>query len=153
MTRPLSRIQPALEVHQMKTYAIRTPLETHTRPATCPQVGCLNYERGWTTKVAAGSAEERALLRACSGAEDRYQRAFKRVHGNPGFMIYIFEPGTACFLITTHRVPLERPALYVVEHGDWRAKLGRRTVGSEEWINDFGEHQDRIARAVNGSPQ
>jgi hypothetical protein len=50
-------------------------------------------------------------------------------------------------------VPLERPELYVVRGGDWRGNPRgevRRHSGPDSWVNDFAEHQDRIARVVNG---
>ncbi len=157
MNRPLLRPGPATPVTGMQTYAVTSPRATHTRPGTCPEVGCLHHRRGWATTVLAGSQEERDLLRGCRGDIDGYRRPFRRRVDDPGpgFVRYVFEAGTACFRIAQHRVPLERPPLYVVRGGDWRAHTGviRKHTGPDAWVNDFGEHQDRIARAVNGSPQ
>jgi hypothetical protein len=63
-----------------------------------------------------------------------------------------FAAGQQCF--ASHKVSLERPEFYLVRGGDWRGDptgLGAQLFsGPDPWVNDFGEHQDRIARVVNG---
>jgi hypothetical protein len=43
---------------------------------------------------------------------------------------------------------LDREAFFMVQRGDWRQRIGERfTHGSpDSWVNDFGEHQDQLAR-------
>ena len=68
-----------------------------------------------------------------------------------GFTAFTFEAGHKCF--AEHQVPLERPELYVLQGGDWRGNPRNevtRFSGPDPWVNEFAEHQDRLARIVNG---
>lgn len=139
-----NRLQPQMHVGGYKTYAISAPIATHTRPASCEEVGCLNFHNGWETRVPVDS-ELDGLVRA-SG------RGWRSVVTEGGVNIYTFGPGTECFNSSSHRVPLDRPQLFVVRDGDWRGNDTGRVFKHdkpEHWVEDFANHQQKIADARN----
>jgi hypothetical protein len=139
-----NRVRPALAVSHMKTYGFASPLATHWRRATCAEVECGGYTHGWKTIVPADS-EQAQYIRAMSG------RHFTEKQGDaPGLAEFTFSPGQMCFRAADHRMPLERPPLFVVRDGDWRGNPtgnSRRHVSADDWVDDFRTHQDRIAQA------
>jgi hypothetical protein len=138
------RITPRGGPQTYQTYALSAPRATHTRPASCAEVECPAHLHGWAVTVAPGSADEGAIRG--SG------RHFLSPEIQPGgFVRYVFPAGQACFRSSAHRVPLDRPALYVVRGGDWRANTGviRRHANGDDWVDDFRTHQDRITTVVN----
>lgn len=156
----LNRIQPVGPVHAYKTYEIASPIETHYRDGTCEEADCLAYQHGWmstpdpakilqklphlTPAQAVAMAEQQAhYIRKQSG------RRFTERRTETGLAEFTFEAGQQCF--EPHKVPLDRPEFYVVRGGDWR-QLGQAQLhsGPDAWTNDFAEHQDQIARVVNG---
>ena len=142
----LNRIQPAGPVHAYKTYQLASPISTHYRDGTCDEAGCLPQRNGWRTTVDESTdlgMRQAYYIRKQSG------RRYSEARTEAGLTAFTFEPGQRCF--AAHKVPLERPELYVVRDGDWR-HLGkpRQHSGPDAWVNDFAEHQDRIARLVNG---
>lgn len=145
--RQLFRADPALPVTAVKSYAIRSPISTHTRAATCAEVECSGHVNGWVTTV-----DERTELGAKQAYYIRHDsgRGFSEERTEKGWTAFTFPPGQRCFRTGTHRVSLERPALYVVRGGDWRANTGliRQHVGPDDWVDDFGTHQDRIKTQI-----
>jgi hypothetical protein len=71
-----------------------------------------------------------------------------------GLIEFTFEAGQTCFQASQHKVPLERPELYIVRGGDWRGNprgtAPRQHSGPDSWLNDFGSHQDRLSRLIEG---
>lgn len=142
----LNRIQPAGPVHAYKTYEIASPVSTHFRDGTCDEAECLAYQHGWQTSVDESTdlgQRQAHYIRKLSG------RRFVERRTELGLTAFTFEAGQQCF--ATHKVALDRPEFYVVRGGDWR-QLGRAQMhsGPDAWVNDFAEHQDQIARVVNG---
>ena len=138
MTRPLSRVAPVGPVQAYRTYQVATP-RSHTRPASCEEVGCEAYAKGWTTKLHRMEQAELVHTVRSSG------RPFTEAHDGP-HVLFVFEPGTRCFRAGQHRVQV-RPEIYVVRDGDWRGNpTGRRRQHDkpEHWVEDFALHQDRI---------
>jgi hypothetical protein len=148
------RVNPALGPGAYKTYAISAPVSTHRRPASCAEAECEQHLHGWTTPVE--DPETEAFLRqVCGGHVDGIRRHFiEQREETTGRLLFIFEPGQTCFRASQHTVPLERPELYLVRGGDWRGNPnGIRThvhSGPDAWVNDFGEHQDRLRRTLEG---
>lgn len=144
----MNRITPAGPAHAYKTYSITSPVSTHFRTGSCEEAGCLAHRHGWQTTVdeATELGQRQAhYIRSSSG------RRFAQERTEAGLTAFTFEAGQRCF--ATHKVPLERPELYVVRGGDWRANPTgehRTHANAQDWVEDFGEHQDRIARVVNG---
>jgi len=150
--RPMSRPTPLLPVQGFKTYAVTKPPGTHTRPATCTEVDCKQWREGWSTPVATG-ADDSLLRRAAAGTVDGLRRRF--TVRRDGLLVWFdFPAEQPCFKARTHRIDLQRPGLYVVRGGDWRGNTGliRRHVNDVEWVEDFAEHQDRLAHTIGGRP-
>lgn len=134
-------IIPAAGPGAYTTYELQAPRSTHTRPATCEEVHCQHHARGWRTTVEADGQDE-ALIRA-SG------RPFS-VSREGGMVTFRFPPGTKCFRVAIHRVPLERDPILLVKGGDFRGNP-RRTPTKvhsrpEDWVEDFSEHLARIEK-------
>lgn len=142
--RPLTRFHPLLPVQVMQTYSVAQPLATHWREATCQEVDCEHQALGWMTLV-----DERTGLGQAQAAYVRRQskREFREEKRADGLTVFIFAAGQRCF--RKHKVPLERDALFRKTHGDWRGFVAPpRTMRGQDWIDDFAEHQDRIARKI-----
>jgi len=141
------RVQPVLPVTAYKTYTIASPLLTHFREGTCEEAGCLAHQHGWTTSIDESTELGRRqahYIRKVSGRSFTEQRI-------EGLTAFSFPAGQRCF--ATHKVSLERPEIYLVRGGDWRANpTGERRIHTraELWVEDFADHQDRIDRAING---
>jgi hypothetical protein len=139
-------IQPRLPVTAVKTYAIQSPLTTHTRPATCVEVDCPNYRHGWRVHVEAIGPELAHTART-TGAR------FREVRIAEGHTYLEFEAGQICFGASRHRVSVDRPALFVVRDGDRRGNPRgtpvRQHTKPEFWVEDFAEHQQKLADAQN----
>jgi hypothetical protein len=142
--RPLNRLQPVRGVGAYQTFEISSPVATHFRPASCAEFGCRFYAEGWMVKVLPDSDDER-LLRAGG-------RAWARIETTEdGFRRYVFEAGTPCLRAVEHRVSLQRPEIYTVWAGDWRAQIGEpyRHSHAADWVDQFANHQDRLARVAS----
>lgn len=144
--RPLNHVPPRIPVQGWRAFHILSPASTHFRVGTCDEAGCLAYRNGWATKVdeATDLGQKQAhYIRKLAG------RKYTEAKEPSGLTAFTFEAGQKCF--ATHQVPLDRPEFFAVGHGDWRQYSLPRLHGSpDSWVNDFGEHQDRINKAVNG---
>jgi hypothetical protein len=158
--RPINRPAAILPVNAMQTYQVTSPRTTHTRPATCAEVGCKQSAKGWITTVPVGSPQEAMLNQVLRGhSPDGLRRKGKKLRNDldaplgvdPNTISFWFEPGTPCFKASTHRKKLDRPELFLVRHGDWRGGNGliRRHTGvraGEHWVEDMQETLDAVAR-------
>jgi len=145
--RELFRVPTKAPVTAFKTYALSLPKQTHYRKATCQEVECEAYANGWITKIDVttdlGQRQARYI-------HDRSGRTFTVTGTGTDAPIreFTFPSGQQCF--TDHQVPLERDPLFIVRDGDWRGNpTGRRMQhrNAQDWIDDFGEHQQNIADA------
>lgn len=164
MHRPINRAQPVGPAAAYKTYQVASPLATHHRDATCVEVDCEQRRNGWRTVVDErtdlGMRQAAYIRSACrpeglvlaAGHHAAVDGPRRYIETREGPMtVFTFAPGHECF--ATHRVPLERPELYVVRDGDWRGNprgTGPRQHSRPElWLEDFAEHQDRIHTAID----
>jgi hypothetical protein len=122
-------------------------METHWRKATCEGVQCPAYLNGWQTFIDESDDKGQAqayYIRRESG------RGYDEMVNEHGVTVFTFGAGQTCFSSgdDDHRVLLDREAFYAVQRGDWRKRIGDKlTHGSpDSWVNDFGEHQDQLAR-------
>jgi hypothetical protein len=145
--RPSLRLPPKLPVGNMQTYQILAPRATHFRPATCAEVDCQHYLAGWKSVIDESTdlgKSQAYFIRNQSGRHFREER-----NAAPGVTIFIFEAGQKCF--SNHELRLDRPELYLVKGGDWRGNptgFKRQHVNAEDWVDDFANHQSKIADAV-----
>jgi hypothetical protein len=139
------RIQPALAVGDYQTYSITAPLSTHFRRATCAEVDCAAYLSGWRVRVEGLPPQ---LLHVAKTSGRRYVEQSVA----EGETWLVFEAGQLCFKESEHRVRIDRPELYVVRDGDWRGNPTgrvRQHTNAADWVEDFGEHQQRIADQID----
>lgn len=138
------RLPPRMPAQAYKTYRLDAPISTHTRPATCQEVGCEPYQHGWATTVLPGSQDEAVVK-----ASGRHWSSVEVAEG--GFLRYTFPPGQPCFRASVHRAPLEREPIFSVVAGDHRVtqpEVLRRHTSAESWVDDFATHQQTIADAI-----
>lgn len=141
--RPVNRAQPLMPTHAYKTFAVRSPLSTHHRKATCAEVSCPDYTNGWYLLLD-GLPEE--LLYVATHSGKRYQRG--EFNGQPAL---IFEAGQACFRESMHTKPLDRPEFYFVGRGDWRSFSHRKAQQferPEHFVETFATHLENIKREI-----
>lgn len=140
-------MKPKLHAAQMKTYAVVTPSD-NLRKATCAEVECDAYTKGWQILKENLSAELLYTIKQ-SG------RSYTEMSIRDGETWLVFAPGQPCFRAATHRIRLDKPELYVVQGGDWRGNpLNVETrvhSGPDPWVDDFATHQQKLAnRAERG---
>jgi hypothetical protein len=78
-------------------------------------------------------------------------RAFTESRTEGALTVFSFEAGQRCFDAGNHRARLDRPELYLVRGGDWRGNPTgeqRQHANAADWVEDFGEHQQRIADQI-----
>jgi hypothetical protein len=139
----LFRVDPQMPAANYKTYQISAPLSTHFRVATCQEVQCAAWIRGWTTVVDAATdlgGRQANYIRLKSGRHFTFTQAGTVV-------TFRFPPGQRCF--REHQTRLDRAEIFVVRGGDWRGnprgvepRVHRRAA---DWVDDFAEHQDKLA--------
>ena len=143
----VQRIVPQMPVQAYKTYGMSMPLASHWRPATCEEVDCEAYRAGWVTTIDLDTELGRKQYHYCTH-EDR-SRSYSEQRVTMTLVKLLYKPGNRCFRSGDHRLPLERPVIFSVRGGDWRAATTsvRTHVRAEDWIDDFAEHQDKLATA------
>jgi len=141
------RLPPAMPAAAYRTFQVVAPLATHFVSATCAEADCAEYLLGWVTTV-----DERTELgerQAHFIRHDRERRHFEERRPD-GLTAFTFPPGQRCFRSGDHRRRLEREEIFVMRDGDWRGNpLGTAPVrvGVTSWVDEFGEHQERLAEA------
>ena len=115
-------------------------------PATCEEVECDQYARGWAMKLDLGTElgqRQAHYIKHSSG------RAYKIAEQRDGLVTLHFQSGQKCF--QQHYRSLERDPLFRVKGGDKRGnplRVPTRThTKPEHWVEEFAENQDRIAEA------
>lgn len=139
-------IVPRLGPEAYKTYQIVAPVSTHFRPATCKEIECAGYTRGWKTTVLPDSPQAR-YIRHSSGR--KFTEA-KNENGD-GTVVFTFPPGQTCFRAADHRKSLEREPFYVVRGGDTRGdprQEAPRRFRSGDWVENFADHQQSISDRI-----
>lgn len=143
----MGRIDPALPAKTMQTFQVVAPVSTHTRPATCEEVECPQYARGWAMKVD---------LQTDLGQKQAYYikhhsgRKYLVADQQDGLVTLHFSPNQPCF--QEHRVRTDRPEIYRVKGGDFRGNPLRTPVRThkkaEFWVEEFQENQDRLKTRI-----
>lgn len=124
-----------------QTYQITSPVATHYRDATCREVDCERYLKGWASALDTtqpGHAAAATWIRMKSG------RSFASAESGP-IVYFTFPAGQACF--QKHKVPVGRPEFYVVRGGDWRGDPRGMPVvrhNADTWVDDFQTNQDKL---------
>ena len=119
----------------------------HWRSASCAEVDCEHHLNGWTTVLAETTPEGR---RAADYIRHGHSgRRFTEGRTEAGFTQFDFPPGQTCFKVDDHRIQGQRPPLYVVQGGDWRARTTTAHVydRGDQFADDLHTHTDKIATA------
>lgn len=139
------RIVPKLPPQAVKTFQVVSPPKTHWRAASCEEVECADYAHGWRVRVEGLTDADLYTARNCG-------RSFREVHVAEGETWLVYAAGQPCFRASQHRVPTGRPELYFVREGDWRGNprgiRPRQHSRAEHWVEEFGEHQQRLADEI-----
>lgn len=145
--RKLTRLKPAMPAAAMQTFAISAPKETHTRRATCEEVNCEQYRRGWRIQVDLNTdlgQRQAYYIKHSSG------RAYKVTDQRDGLVTLEFKPDQPCF--QEHRVGIGRPEKFLVKGGDYRGNplktVTRVHKKPEFWVEEFAENQDRLKTRI-----
>ena len=136
---PLNRPVPRLDPQHFKTYEVSRPRSTHFRLATCAEVDCPNRARGWKSIIDVSTSlgqKQASYIRLHSG------RAFEAT-GHGEMITFTFPAGQNCF--SEHMVPLDREPVFRKLDGDWRHYSNAQQLRARDWLDDFGEHQERLA--------
>lgn len=145
----LSRIEPLMGPAAYKTYGFSRPLATHWRHATCEEVDCPNYLNGWVSDLDESTADGQMYAAMIRNDHSRSRKEERM----DGFTRFRFAAGTPCFKVSEHRTPLLRPPLFYSRGGDWRGNpTGQPTRvhrSAENWVEEFGEHQDNLKSLVD----
>lgn len=143
----LNRVPPRLPESAMQTFQVVAPKSTHTRPATCEEVECEQYERGWRMKIDLGTElgqRQAHYIKHQSG------RSYRVVDQQGGLVTLEFKASQPCF--REHRVPVGRPEIYRVKGGDHRGNPLRTPVRThkkpEFWVEEFAENQERLKKQI-----
>jgi hypothetical protein len=138
-----SRATPLNRPENMQTFEVAAPKATHTRPATCEEVECPQYLRGWKMVIDLNTDLGRAqgqYIKFSAG------RAYVVEDQRDGLVTLLFSGNQPCF--REHRVPNDRPAVYRVKGGDFRGNPLRTPTRvhkkPEYWLEEFQENQDRL---------
>lgn len=142
----VQRIAPLAGPAAYKTYGVSMPLASHWRPATCDEVRCEAYRTGWVTTIDTSTELGRRQHHYLSHDKTR-SYSVQRV--SLTLFKFVYAPGNRCFRSGDHRLPLERPAVFTVRGGDWRAATTQARVHARarDWVEDFSEHLDALATA------
>jgi hypothetical protein len=161
------RVDPALPAGAYKTYGVAAPAATHFRAASCAEARCPAHLAGWLTAVDEttdlGQGQAHYIRREAGRRyaefkgqnwrhlyDDAGRAVGYEMYDQPGVTTFRFEAGQRCF--GRHRVPLDKPEIYTVRGGDWRGDpaggQARLHASYADWLDDFGEHQQRIADAI-----
>lgn len=135
-------IEPVGPVNAYQTYAITNPTATHTRPATCAEVECEHYLKGWVTQL---DLTTTLGIRQAKYITEKSGRSFTVDGRRPPFCVFTFPAGQRCF--RAHRVPLERQPIFRRRDGDTRGNPTGLVVvhrHAEDWRDDMGEHLEKI---------
>jgi len=134
------RIKPLLPASALKTYR----LTQQHRTATCDEAGCAAWRKGWEITVDPGTdlgAGQAYYLR-----HDRTRRPVEETLPD-GRVRFAYGPGQRCPV--EHTIPVGRDPLLLVQGGDWRGNPRGietyRHVRTEDWVEDFAEHQGRLS--------
>lgn len=142
-----NRAQPAMPSRAYQTFQIVSPVSTHTREATCEEVECEQYLRGWRMRIDLNTdlGQRQALyIKFQSG------RSFKKIFAMDGLVELEFAANQPCF--AEHRIRTDRPEVYRVKGGDHRGNplktLTRVHKKPEFWLEEFQENQDRLKTQI-----
>lgn len=149
MNQKPNRLKPSMPARAMQTFQVTSPVSTHTREATCEEVECAQYARGWRMKIDLGTELGQRQAYYIKHQSGRSYRKVGYVEG-ARLVELEFAANQPCF--AQHRVPIGRPEIYRVKGGDHRGNPLRTPVRThkkpEFWVEEFAENQDRLKTQI-----
>jgi hypothetical protein len=140
------RITPKGEPQNYRTFQVTAPIATHTRIASCEEVECPQYARGWKMTIDLNTdlgQKQAHYIKNLAG------RSYKKTSAVGGLVELEFAANQPCF--GEHRVRLDRPEIYRVKGGDFRGNPLRTPTRvhkkAEFWVEEFQINQDRLKTA------
>ncbi len=139
-------------------FQIAAPIDTHWRVGTCEEDDCEQFIKGWQTVVDETTDLGQQQAAYIRGDKTRRHVESREIVELPPHApdappvnavprtVFRFEAGQKCF--RQHRVPLDRPEIYLV-----RGERGAQSLvhsGPEAWVDDFCTNQERVGRLING---
>lgn len=140
----MNRITPQGQVQDYKTYQILSPTSTHWRAATCEEVDCPNYLKGWRLRIEGLPVD---MLHAAKTSG----RKFTELNVSENEHWLVFAAGQPCFRAQMHRALLDKQEIFIVRDGDYRGNPTgnvRKHTRPEFWQEDFAEHQGKLAQRI-----
>jgi len=114
-----------------RTFGLQRPPDSRYRAESCAAVDCAAYTMGWITAVDETTNLGRRQGRYIRGSGKAYTARRMR----SGLTEFLFDPGQDCW--EQHYIRRE------VFTADQRV----HTTGAF-WVEDFAEHQDRLAKEI-----
>lgn len=142
------RLPPNLNPEQYLTFSVLAPVKTHWRQATCVEVDCPAYLKGWTTTV--DESTELGQQQAYYIRHDGSRRAVETKLPS-GLTEFQYEPGQQCFAAGQHKTQIKRD-IFLSRGGDFRGNpTGYRRVHTkaEFWVEEFSENQDTLQTMID----
>jgi hypothetical protein len=146
---------PKMATQCYKTFALKSPINTHYRRATCAEIECEAYVSGWYL-LKDNLPEDMFYIATHSGR--RYQEIYVDEGGSlldtvvPQGMYLVFYAGQECFAAASHVISLDRPEFYYIGRGDWRSFNVRNAQQYNKpgvWLDQFATHLDSINTEIN----
>jgi hypothetical protein len=137
----------SVEAPGQRHWTITSPLATHWKPATCEQVGCIQFHTGWRIRMDTLPEADQHFVRSSGRQWSECVLDVDPDTGetyNPPAVFYVFEAGQPCFKASQHRLPVGRPELYLV--GD-RGQV-RQYDRDDQWVEDCAEHTTKIVDKI-----
>lgn len=107
------------------------------RKATCEEVGCRDYQFGWRIRVDALAEKDLHAMRES-------KRRYREVNIAEGETWWVFEGGQPCFRAALHKLPVDRPELYLVGgRGDVQ-----RYDRADQWVDDLHDRTSKIVDKI-----
>ena len=126
-------------------YTIARPLASHWRRASCAEVDCEQWQRGWVVVLDPAAPAYRDLRRAIDASGRRYRltttdavNAERGMVLPPGLEAAEFAPGQPCF--REHLLPLDREPLYI-------PRASGRTWTHSSWASWSAAYNDAAVTA------
>lgn len=144
MERPLNRPAPGLPVEAMRTHHILAPLSSHWRKATCEEIDCPEFRKGYGIPLKSLDDEDLGLIRRFV---ETYRIRCSRVEVENGEWHLWVEAGQRCLRASTHRLRLDREEHFLTRNGDWRGSDGADPLvfsGADAWADHLQTCLDNI---------
>ena len=124
---------------EQRTYSSVAPLSVDGFwvPATCGEVSCIAYTKGWTTLISERDVNGRQQADLIRQARKGQFTETKDAHGQTTFH---FPPGSKCFGASGHRRRGGRPPLFVVKD----SRSGTLQMNGDDWVDSFSGDLDRL---------